>query len=86
MARVVMDVFWCDVVPLLLWLSVWLVEAGSDEASAEDSPLPSTVSKQLQPKQYSEANRTEDRQVLHIIELSEAPRFRHKRSDKNINL
>ena len=28
MARVVMDVFWCDVVPLELWLSVWLVEAG----------------------------------------------------------
>ena len=46
-----------------------------DEASAEDSPVPSTVSKQLQPKQYSEAN-TEDMQVLHIIELSEAPRFR----------
>ena len=64
MARVVMDVFWCDVVPLLLWLSVWLVEAGSDEASAEDSPLPSTVSKQLQPKQYSEAI-TEDRQVTY---------------------
>ena len=77
MARVVMDVFWCDVVPLELWLFVWLVEAGSGGGLL----VPRTahcpaVSKQLQPKQYSEAI-TEDRQVLHIIKLSEAPRFRH---------